>query len=219
MMNMVARRPGVNEMIYGWGINDSDYDITWCPIFQCWQAMIMRCHCSHTQVRQRTYVGCKVDERWKHFMAFRAWYLEQDPKPGDQLDKDYLGDGKLYSPETCCFVSQLFNSLFNNHRARRGSWPQGVSKVRGRYQAEISCKGKRIYLGYFDTPKEASAAYLKAKAAYVEELLAEFPQTPRLAVAIRRKMAELIERESTWTYLTVATEQPATSTSSQTCAP
>jgi len=130
-------------------------------------------------------------------MAFRVWYLEQASKPGEQLDKDYLGDGKLYSPETCCFVPCWLNSLFNDCGTKRGKWPQGVTyfKRHGKFQVRLWRKGKRIFLGYFDTPGEASVAYLEAKAAYVEDLLAEFPQPYHIATAVRRKMTELIESE------------------------
>jgi len=133
-------------------------------------------------------------------MAFRAWYLEQAPELGEQLDKDFLGDGKLYSPETCCFVPGWLNSLFNDHRTKRGPWQQGVSydKAVGKYVATISRKGKNINLGRFKTPTEASAAYLKAKEAYVEDLLAEFPQPPRIVAGARRLMRELIVHERNW---------------------
>ena len=131
-------------------------------------------------------------------MVFRAWYLEQNPKTGDQLDKDYLGDGKLYSPETCCLIAGWLNKLFCDRGMRRGEWPQGVyyHKLAGKYATHVDIKGKSRHLGLFSTPEEASEAYLKAKAAYVEDLLAEFPQPPRLAAAVRRKMTELIEQET-----------------------
>jgi len=45
-------------------------------------------------------------------------------------------------------------------------------------------------------PEEASVAYLRAKATYVEELLIEFPQPSRLMAAVRCKMAKLIENET-----------------------
>jgi len=191
------------RLVCGWGINDADYPVAlrdgdgkqnMCPIYRCWKHMIERCYSS---IQYPTYIGCRVDERWKYFMAFRAWYLEQAPKSGDQLDKDFLGDGKLYSPETCCFVPRWLNTLFIDCGLARGEWPQGVSyhKSSGKYRSIIRRSGKYIHLGYFDTPEEASEVYLKAKAAYVEELLIEFPQLPRIAAGVRRKMTELIEQE------------------------
>jgi len=200
------------KLILGWGINDADYPVysprdedgkrDVCPIYQCWRDMIKRCHCPKSQARCKTYVDCWVDERWCRFMVFRAWYLGQAPKSSDHLDKDFLGDGKLYSSETCCFMPQWLNNLFIDHVGERGSWPQGVCyhKQNGKYIAQITIKGKVVYIGSFDTPQEASEFYLEAKAAYVEELLAEFPQPPRLEAAVRRKMTELIEQETALWY-------------------
>ena len=50
-----------------------------------------------------------------------------------------------------------------NNMNRRG-WtekvhPKGVAEVKGRYRAAISHMGERFFLGSFDTPEEASAAY------------------------------------------------------------
>lgn len=49
---------------------------------------------------------------------------------------------------------------------------RGVTKDKktGRYSARIFCKGKQTHLGVYDTPEEASAAYLKAK----EDLQTEY---------------------------------------------
>jgi len=192
----------MTRLVYGWGRNDADYTVTtsdgdkkrhWCPIYRCWMGMIQRCYCSKYQTRKPTYIGCQVDERWRRFMAFRTWYLKQAPKSDEQLDKDFFGDGKLYSPETCCFVPRLLNMLFCDAGTIRGEWPQGVHyhKETGKYRAQIWCKNKKVHIGLFDTPGEAHVAYLEAKATYVEELLIEFPQTLRLQTAIRQKMAVL----------------------------
>lgn len=55
--------------------------------------------------------------------------------------------------------------------AGRGAYPKGVTLHKnGRYQAQIKTDGRNHYLGLFDTPQEANAAYA-AKAA---ELFGEF---------------------------------------------
>jgi len=190
------------RLVYDWGVNDADYVVRRCPIYHCWKNMIKRCRCPKAQMKRPTYIGCKVDEQWKYFMVFQAWYLNQNPKLGEQLDKDFLGDGKLYSPETCCFIPRWLNNLFTDSAANRGKNPQGVhfNKRDRKYQANIHIRGRLKFLGYFDTPEEASVAYLEAKAAYVEGLLIEFPQPPRLEASIRCKMIELIEFERNVSY-------------------
>lgn len=39
----------------------------------------------------------------------------------------------------------------------------GLSEIKGKFRARIYASGKHIHLGYFDTPQEAQAAYIKAK--------------------------------------------------------
>ena len=59
-----------------------------------------------------------------------------------------------------------------NARVRKDSRSgvKGVSAVRQKFRAKIRAGGKKIHLGYFDTPEDAHAAYV-AKA---KELFGEF---------------------------------------------
>ena len=94
---------------------------------------------------------------------------------GKHLDKDFLGDGSIYSPSTCCFVDQWLNSLFIDCSASRGPYPKGVTKRRGRFRARVRTNGRELYLGDFDTPEEASTAYHKAKREYVIDKMKDYP--------------------------------------------
>ena len=93
---------------------------------------------------------------------------------GNQLDKDVIiPDNKLYSPETCMFVSPQVNSLLNTRDASRGKWPIGVCNVRNRFLAKISLYGKVKHLGHFDNPAQASDAYIIAKIQNIREIAAQ----------------------------------------------
>lgn len=109
---------------------------------------------------------------------------------GKQLDKDFLGNGKLYGPETCCFVPAWLNSLFNDCGARRGPYPLGVSvdkRGRKQYRANLRINKKYTNLGYFDTPEEAHQVYLIEKREYVEEKMKDYPDK-RVKEAVLRKV-------------------------------
>ena len=74
--------------------------------------MLQRCYSESHLVRQPTYKGCSVCEEWLTFSNFKSW-MEQQDWEGKQLDKDLLVyKNKIYSPETCVFVSSVINSFF-----------------------------------------------------------------------------------------------------------
>lgn len=105
---------------------------------------------------------------------------------GKELDKDLLGDGKLYSPETCIFVSHAVNMFTTDSGATRGEWPIGVYKFRNRFVAQ--CEGATpCYQGTFDTPEEAHQAWRKAKRSLCKELI-KTQTCPRTIKGLRRYM-------------------------------
>lgn len=54
--------------------------------------------------------GIIVCDEWKtNPLAFIEWGIKNGYREGLELDKDIKGDGKLYSPETCCFVDPTTN--------------------------------------------------------------------------------------------------------------
>lgn len=192
------------KLIYGWGVNDADYVVqptvdgkrVWCLYYTTWKSMLMRCYYPKYQLKRPTYIGCRVDERWRSFKAFRSWMERQD-WVDKHLDKDFLATespGKLYSPDTCCFIPQWLNKLFTDRGAARGEWPQGVSwhKVAQRFQAHLNVDGHRQHLGLFDTPEAAFNAYVDAKTKYVEDKLQEHPQPVPIESGIRRQLGRLL---------------------------
>jgi hypothetical protein len=184
------------KLVYGFGFNDADYVVypridgkqIMCPYYQTWQCMLLR-QTPKLWERSPTYIGCKVCEEWKSFMTFRSWMMTQD-HVGQQLDKDLLGDGKLYSPETCVFVTQAVNNFTTDCGAARGEWPIGVSKLGNRFRANIRVNGKQKHLGYFDTPEEAHEAWHKAKKALCLELI-KIQTCPRTIKGLRKYMVSI----------------------------
>lgn len=84
-------------------------------LYRAWTRMLRRCYDPKTQERQPSYKGCTVCPWWhnyQHFAAdvhylegFEQWY-ENDIPYAWALDKDIKYPGnKIYSPDTCKFVS------------------------------------------------------------------------------------------------------------------
>jgi len=173
-----------SKLIYGIGVNDADYIVkpviggvrSYCPYYKVWIGVLERCYSEKCQKKHPTYKGCKICPEWHSFMVFQSWMKAQDWE-NKELDKDILGDGKLYSPNTCCFVEKWLNNLFNDCRATRGKYPIGVTYQKSckRYRSQININGVKQYLGVFKSPEEAHEVYLQAKRNYVIEKMKDYP--------------------------------------------
>jgi hypothetical protein len=141
-----------------------------CKIYNSWKNMLQRCYSKEYHSRNPTYIGCSVDERWRNFQNFAAWF-ESNSTEGFDLDKDILFRGnKVYSPETCLFLPKQINYILLKSGKKRGNHPLGVSKDRKKFAAHVSIGKKNIqYLGSYDTEKEAFQAYKIAKESYIKE--------------------------------------------------
>lgn len=82
-----------------------------------WQNMMRRCYDPGAHNFDR-YVGVSVCEAWQYLPTFieqvqkvPQWHLKLADWGGYDLDKDYYG-AKLYSPETCVWLSKSDNSSY-----------------------------------------------------------------------------------------------------------
>jgi len=202
------------KLVYGVGINDVDYvvqkwktievdgvrkrKLAWmCPYYRVWKNMLQRGYSAKYQEKKPTYKGCSVSEEWKLFSNFRAWMVTQDWE-GMQLDKDLLFEGnKVYSVETCVFVTSGVNMFTIESGATRGEWMIGVNldKEKGKFKSKC-CNPftrKQEHLGYFTSELKAHQAWLKRKLE-LGTLLAAEQIDERVAKA-------LIARYTTYTNL------------------
>jgi hypothetical protein len=88
---------------------------------------------------------------------------------GLQVDKDLLGDGKLYSPDVCCAVPQWLNSLFLTPNNKRSRLPTGVQRgSRNSFNVTVGIDGKPTYLGSYPTCEQAEEAYKEFRMTYIK---------------------------------------------------
>lgn len=193
------------KLVCGVGVNDADYVTqkfetfgyvdgkqkqkrVWiCPYYRTWKHMLMRCYSSKYQEKQPTYKDCTVSEEWLTFSAFKSW-MEKQEWEGLQLDKDILFEGnKVYSANTCVFVSRIVNMFLTDRGAARGNyligclWDKKVKKFRA-YCRNPFMK-KLEHLGYFTTEIEAHRAWCERKLELAKELAA-IQTDPRVAKAL-----------------------------------
>ena len=213
----------IEKLVCGVGINDADYvtqkwetievnvkqkrKLVWmCTYYRTWNNMIKRCYSTKFQERNPTYKGCSVSEEWLTFSVFKCWMECQDWE-GMQLDKDLLFSGnKVYSKETCVFVTKAVNNFTIDSGAARGEWLIGVSwsKRVGKFISRCSSPftKKQQNLGYFTCEEEAHQAWLERKLELAHLLAAE--QTDE------RVAKALIERYTNYTNLAETMTTPKT---------
>lgn len=176
------------------GINDADYitgivvngkAIT-CPYYLRWRNMIIRCYSKTFRSRNRTYNKCYVCDDWLIFSAFKSWMIKQ--KWSDKhLDKDCIIPGnKIYSPDFCSFIDSETNMLLTDSGRSRGKYKIGVSfhKRDKVFQSNVRVLNKLNYLGSYETEKQASDAYIKAKVEIILKAATE-QKDPRVANGLR----------------------------------
>lgn len=194
------------RLVYGVGINDADYETQkfeylgkangqtvnkslWkCPFYRTWSNMLERCYSQRFQSTRPSYVGCTVCEEWERFSNFKAW-METQEWEGLNLDKDILFRGnKVYSPETCVFISKRLNSFITEPNV--GSLPIGVTWDEGRkkYRAQISnpFTGKNQSLGDYEDSIAAHKVWLVKKLEFARVLASEQLNTRVAAALVER---------------------------------
>ena len=130
--------------------------------FISWKNMIRRIYNGYGRFA-KCYENCVICEEWLDYGVFKNWYENQRGCGLKyELDKDLLGNGKLYSPETCCLLPRELNRMISDRKTKNRELPTGVKRSGKRFfaQALIGTAEKTyIYLGNFDTQEEASNAY------------------------------------------------------------
>jgi hypothetical protein len=103
---------------FGAGKYKENEKINGVNVYSVWGNMMKRCYVkSNPSYALYGAKGVTVCEDWHCYQVFASWYAKNMNysirKP--QLDKDLLsGDKKIYSPETCAFLTGADNTLLAN---------------------------------------------------------------------------------------------------------
>ena len=183
--------------VAGFGRNNSYEKVFGTVAYQEWKNMMHRCYDTKKLKKYPSYIGCTVCDDWRDFPGFKKWY-DENGVSGWSLDKDLIKKGnRVYCPQYCVYVPKSINSLIVNRKADRGLFPLGVTAYKGRYRARLSRDGREAFIGLFDTPEDAFAAYKKAKEEYIKKVAQEYygrgEITKRLYDALMRYEVEITD--------------------------
>lgn len=193
--------------VQGVGLNDADYqtDITewvggkqkliWrCPYHVKWKGMLRRCY---SKDAYKTYKENKAEvcKEWLTFSVFRAWLQTFDIPEGKlgsyDLDKDILGAGNLYSPDTCALLPHKVNTFILDKAKTESPYPVGVYYNKSRFIARCNnpLTGKRESLGSYLCPEEAHQAWKSRKLQILDLLKVECELLDEVYNALIRKFS------------------------------
>lgn len=191
----MAPRPGM-KLLCGVGINDTtdpvyinykDGNKWWCPYYSCWYNMLRRVSGKYKTKKNESYKETKATEDFLRFSKFKPWMMSQDWKD-KTLDKDILGDGTLYSFETCCFIPNEVNVFLTGlHTPTERLYGVSYRPKTDNYVARVFYKEQHHALGTFSNKYTARASYVKKKLEFWEEVVVEHKLSEEIANAVRKK--------------------------------
>ena len=135
------------------------------PEYNSWVAMKSRCFDSNS-VHYNRYGGrgITVCERW---MSFENFLSDMGEKPTNNHSIERINNDGNYEPSNCKWASKIEQS---RNRSVRKDNVIGISGVQmhecGKFQVRIAVNRKNIYVGLFDTLKEAVKARREAEQKY-----------------------------------------------------
>jgi len=114
-------------------------------LYGVWSSMKSRCYTpSVTQYKDYGGRGVTVCEEWRDdFMSFFRWAIANGWEEGLQLDKDLKGDGLIYSPSTCMFITPKSNS--NKRRTSRLITHNNQTKTVSQWADDLNISLKNLY--------------------------------------------------------------------------
>lgn len=116
------------------------------------------CAANPTKTLHYVYRNVKIDGKRKQILLHREIMGAIDGEIVDHINGNGL-DCRRENLRKCTHAENMQNRKIHKHNALG---VKGVYEKRGKFAAQIRANGKKHCLGYFDSIKEAAAAYVAA---------------------------------------------------------
>lgn len=184
------------KLLCGIGLNDTDEPVCgtdeegnrwWCPYYSCWYNMLRRVSGKYDTFRNESYKKVTATDDFLLFSKYKPWMKDQ-PWQGNTLDKDILGDGTLYSFETCCFIPNDVNVFLTGlHTTTERAYGVTFKPKTGNYLARVYYKNQHYTVGTFGNKYSARAAYVKKKLEFFDEVITDHKLPDHISQAVINK--------------------------------
>ena len=114
--------------------------------YQVWTNMIVRCYKKDDSKQLSPWRDVEVCKEWLNFTNFYKWAITQPFVQNQRwmLDKDLFSpeSGKIYSPETCCFLPSQINCQFSGLTYQDINNPESSTRMKQQsaYTSELLIK-------------------------------------------------------------------------------
>lgn len=134
------------------------------------------------------------------FQDFSGWcqdqeeyYLKDENGNFYEIDKDLLGNGCVYSRQTCVFIPRELNTTLQGIGSMKKGKLVGSSYLKrdGCWRSYLVEKNKQIHLGRFKTQELAHREWKLKKADLLENFLNRHCLSNKLIIAVESLIAEL----------------------------
>lgn len=160
--------------------------------YDVWYDMIFRCYSPIALVSHPTYADCAVCDEWLTLSNFISWH-DDNYVDGYSIDKDIIKVGnKIYSPEYCCYVPKIVNSITTRTNMSIDKSLTGASFNSARGMWQSGCRNpitkKNEYLGLFKSERLAHKAWAKRKSEISISVCESIPDlNPKVLSAIKNR--------------------------------
>lgn len=132
------------------------------PVYDVWVAMKARCeNPNHPMWKHYGGRGIKVCDRWR--VSFISFIEDMGEPSGLTLDR--IDNNEGYKPGNCRWIS--IQEQQRNRRNNNQVVGVHFERSRGKWHADITFRGKKVFLGRFASFEEARLARQEAEKNYV----------------------------------------------------